>query len=79
MLAYDVVVNGSIVAKQKLRELEDEPDRLADEIHLLDCAFWEAVKRTTQRKRMNGIEIAERTIASLADKRPSFALNYLSG
>jgi hypothetical protein len=48
MLAYDVMVNGSIVAKQKLRELEDEPDRLADEIHLLDCAFWEAVKRTTQ-------------------------------
>jgi hypothetical protein len=48
-LAYDVVVNGSFVAKEKLRSLDHELERLADEISLIDRAFVHAVKLTTAR------------------------------
>jgi hypothetical protein len=48
-LAYDVVVNGSFVAREKLRSLDHELERLADEISLIDRAFVSAVKRVTAR------------------------------
>jgi hypothetical protein len=48
-LAYDVVVNGSFVAKEKLRSLDHELERIADEISLIDRAFVFAVKRATAR------------------------------
>jgi hypothetical protein len=48
-LAYDVVVNGSFVAREKLRSLDHELERIADEISLIDRAFVESVKRTTAR------------------------------
>jgi hypothetical protein len=48
-LAYDVVVNGSFVAKEKLRSLDHEIERIADEISLIDRAFVFAVKRVTAR------------------------------
>jgi hypothetical protein len=48
-LAYDVVVNGSFVAKEKLRSLDRELERIAEEIGLIDRAFVFAVKRVTAR------------------------------
>jgi hypothetical protein len=48
-LAYDVAVNGSFVAKEKLRSLDHELERIAEEISLIDRAFVESVKRTTAR------------------------------
>jgi hypothetical protein len=48
-LAYDVVVNGSFVAKEKLRSLDHELERIADEISLIDRAFVSAVKRVSAR------------------------------
>jgi hypothetical protein len=47
--AYDVAVHGSFVAKEKLRSLDHELERIADEISLIDRAFVSAVKRTTAR------------------------------
>ena len=48
-LAYDVAVHGSFAAKEKLRSLDHELERIADEISLIDRAFVESVKRTTAR------------------------------
>ena len=48
-LAYDVVVSGSFVAKEKLRSLDHELECIAEEINLLDRAFVHAVKLTTAR------------------------------
>jgi hypothetical protein len=48
-LAFDVVVNGSFVAKEKLRSLDHELECIAEEINLLDRAFVHAVKLTTAR------------------------------
>jgi hypothetical protein len=48
-LAYDVAVHDSFVAKEKLRSLDHELERIADEISLLDRAFVSAVKRVSAR------------------------------
>jgi uncharacterized protein involved in exopolysaccharide biosynthesis len=44
-LAYDAVVHNSFMARQRLRELEDEGDQLHREIDLFDAALVEARRR----------------------------------
>lgn len=48
-LAYRVVVEESCIAKAELEALLDEIERTADEAAVLRYAFFEAVKRCTQR------------------------------
>jgi hypothetical protein len=48
-LCYKIAVDGSFAARQELRALEHEHERVVEEYGIVNLAFFAAVKRSTQR------------------------------